>query len=174
MERRNWTPSEKAKSIDLFKAHAKALRKAADFSYPNYFGDPSIETEQELDAYLLNESKDDLRFNIEKDGTRDVDGIYERWNALHNDIKIYGTADAVQKQILIKRQRELENKHSDVQSAESHIKYLFNRQKEAEAFLRSFPQQMEAAEVRLNYAKQEFIADLDRISMDLNLSVDFT
>ena len=132
------------------------------------------EAEEELDRYLLNESRDDLLFNVEKDGTRDVDGVHQWWNALHNDIKKYGTADAVQKQILIKRQRELENKHRDVQSAESHIKYLFNRQKEAEAFLRSFSQQMEAAEVKLNYAKQEFIADLDRISMDLNLSVDFT
>jgi hypothetical protein len=157
MERRTWTPSEKAKSIYLFKAHAKALRKAADFSYPNFFGDPSIEAEQELDAYLLNESKDDLRFNIEKDGTRDVDGIYERWNALHNDIKKYGTADPVQKQILIQRQIEFENKQRDVQSAEDHIHYLLNRQKEAEAFLRTFPQQMEAAEVRLNYAKQKLL-----------------
>ena len=157
MERRTWTPSEKAKSIDLFKAHARALRQGADFSRPQHLGDPSIEAEQELDAYLLNESKDDLRFNIEKDGTRDVDGIYERWNALHNDIKKYETADPVQKQILIQRQIEFENKQRDVQSAEDHIHYLLNRQKEAEAFLRTFPQQMEAAEVRLNYAKQKLL-----------------
>jgi len=157
MERRTWTPSEKAKSIDLFKAHARALRMGADFSYPQHLGNPADEAEEQLDAYLLNDSKNDLRFNVEKDGTRDVDGIYQWWNALHNDIKKYGTADPVQKQILIKRQREFENKQPDVQSAESHIHYLLNRQKEAEAFLRTFPQQMEAAEVRLNYAKQKLL-----------------
>ena len=157
MERRTWTPSEKAKSIHLFKAHQKALTRGADLSYPQHLGHPADKPEEEMDAYLLNESKDDLRFHVERDGTKDVDGVHQWWNALHNDIKKYGTADAVQKQILIKRQRELENKHRDVQSAESHIKYLFNRQKEAEAFLRTFSQQMEAAVVRLNYAKQELL-----------------
>ena len=152
MERRTWTPSEKAKSIDLFKAYARALKQGADFSRPHYLGDPSIEAEQELDKYLLNDSKDDLLFNVTKDGNREVDGIHQWWNALNYDIKKYGTADVLQKQILIKRQREIENKHSDVQSAESHVRYLFNRQQEAEAFLRNFPQQLEAAEIRLNDA----------------------
>ena len=157
MERRTWTPSEKAKSIDLFRAHAKALRKAADFSRPQHLGHPADKAEEEMDAYLLNESKDDLRFHVDKDGTKDVDGVHQWWNALHNDIKKYGTADPVQKQILIQRQIEFENKQRDVQSAEDHIHYLLNRQKEAEAFLRTFPQQMEAAEVRLNYAKQKLL-----------------
>ena len=126
MERRTSTPSEKAKSIDLFKAHQKALRRGGDLSWPHHLPTGADEAEEELDRYLLNETRDDLHFNVEKDGTRDVDGIYQWWNALHNDIKKYGTADAVKKQNLIKRQRELENKQRDVQSAESHIKYLFN------------------------------------------------
>ena len=99
MERRTWTPGEKAKSIQLLKAHTLALRQGADFSRPHYLGDPSIEAEQELDKYWLNDSKDDLLFNVTKDGTTEVDGIHQWWDALHNDKKTYGTADPVKKRI---------------------------------------------------------------------------
>ena len=138
MERRTWSSGEKARSIELFNAHKKALSRGADFSYPQHLGHPADKAEEELDRYLLNSTKDDLRFHVDKDGTKDVDEVHQWWNALHNVIKKYGTADSLQKQILIKRQRELENKHRDAQSAESHIKYLFNKQKEAEAFYVTF------------------------------------
>ena len=36
----------------------------ADFSYPQHLGNPSHEAEEELDRYLLNDSKDDFFFML--------------------------------------------------------------------------------------------------------------
>ena len=49
MERRTWIPGDKAKSIDLFKAHQKALMRGADLSYPQHLGHPADKAEEELD-----------------------------------------------------------------------------------------------------------------------------
>ena len=153
MERRTWTPSEKAKSIDLFKAHAKALRKAADFSYQQHFGDPSIEAEQELDACLLNESKDDLRFNVDRDGTMEVDGIHKWWSVLEKNINEYGTADPVKKRRLIEKEEIMEKKYKAVKDAKSHIDYLNMKADDAEDVLENFDEKLEKAEQKIEQAQ---------------------
>ena len=170
MERRTWTPSEKAKSIHLFKAHQKALTRGADLSYPQHLGHPADKPEEEMDAYLLNESKDDLRFHVERDGTKDVDGVYQWWNALHNDINKHGTADPLKKQILIRKQKEIEKRHRDVKYAESDLENLYKKRREAETFLSNFPKRVEAAETILEAVKQDFLEDINHIQIDLDLS----
>ena len=134
MKRRTWTPSEKAKSIALFKAHQKALIRGADLSYPQHLGHPADKAEEEMDAYLLNESKDDLRFHVDKDGTTDVDGVHQWWNALRNDINKYGTADPLKKQTIIRKQREFEKRHRDVKYAESDLENLLRNEERLKLF----------------------------------------
>ena len=54
--------------------------------------------------------------------------------------------------------------------AESDLENLFKKRREAETFLSNFPERLKAAETISEAKEQDFIEDLDKITMDLNLS----
>ena len=45
-----------------------------------------------MERFLLNDNQDDLRFNVDRDGTMEVDGIHKWWSVLEDNINKYGRA----------------------------------------------------------------------------------
>ena len=105
MLKRNWSAVEKAHAIDLYKAHLNANRLHGETSMSQYGPRPWVEAEKNMDRYLLNDNQDDLRFNVERDGSMEVDGIHKWWSVLQKNINEYGTADPVKKKEINRERR---------------------------------------------------------------------
>ena len=170
MLKRNWSAVEKANAIDLYKAHSNASHLAGDTSMSHYGPHPWVEAQQNMERYLLNNNQDDLRFNVDRDGTMEVDGIHKWWSVLQKNINEYGTADPVKKRRLIEKEEIMEKKYKAVKDAKSHIDYLNMKADDAEEFLDNFDEKLEKAEQKLEQAQREFNEYLDTITMDLDLS----
>ena len=94
----------------MYKAHLNASHLAGETSMPHYGPRPWVEAQQSMERYLLNDNQDDLRFNVDRDGTMEVDGIHKWWSVLEDNINKYGTADLVKKRRLIEKEEEMEKK----------------------------------------------------------------
>ena len=99
-----------------------------------------------MERYLLNDNQDDLRFNVDRDGTMEVAGIHKWWSVLEDNINKYGTADPVKKRRLIEKGEVMEKKYKAVKDAKSHIDYLYRKQDKAEYSLDNLDEKLEKAE----------------------------
>ena len=170
MSKSNWSAVEKAKNIELYKALLNALNLAGETSRPHYAQDSREEAKQNMERFLLNDNQDDLCFNVDRDGTMEVDGIYKWWSVLEDKINKYGTADPVKKSRLIEKEEEMEKIYRAVKDAKSHIRSLLLEKYEAEHFLNNLDEKFERAGQRLEQAEREFKECVDTITMDLDLS----
>ena len=97
-KRRPWTSEEKEVLKSLFSEHSLHSKRS---SMPYFRQDSdgynpaqkADELEKEMDNLLINRDMSDLNFDVVKDGSEIVDGLYQLWSYHVRRLHDYGTLD---------------------------------------------------------------------------------
>ena len=99
-KRRPWTLEEKEVLKSLFSEHSlHSKRSSMPYFRQDYDGynpaQKANEIEKEMDNLLINHDMSDLNFDVVKDGSEIVNGLYQLWSYHVRRLHDYGTLDPV-------------------------------------------------------------------------------